>query len=360
MEMKKLVLSFSLCLVLISSVVESFEYHEKELETEEGLQGMYDRWRAHHKVTEKSPERFNVFKYNTEYVHNANKMNRQYKLELNAYAGMTHHEFSQTYGSSKIGHYTALSGLRKLRWAGGYQPGAGYSYQNATDIPKSIDWREKNAVTPVKNQGACGSCWAFSAVAAVESINAIRTGQLVRLSEQQLMDCDTSNGACNGGFMCSAFNFIRDHGGLATEESYPYKGEKQTCDKAKFGHHSVTLDGNEYLPLKDEEALLKSVAHQPVAVTVDAVSSMDMMFYKEGVFNGPCGVQMVHGVLAVGYGETPEGLKYWIIKNSWGDHWGEKGYMRLQRGVNLPEGACGINCEPNLPLKSPETRNIEL
>lgn len=147
MEINKfLLLSFSL--VLILGVVDSFDYHEKELESEEGLQGMYDRWRSHHEVEEKSPERFNVFKSNVQHVHETNKLNRPYKLKLNVFADMTNQEFVNTYANSQIDHIDALMGSPMTNLT--------FIYQDAKNIPKKIDWRTRNAVTPAKRQGKCG------------------------------------------------------------------------------------------------------------------------------------------------------------------------------------------------------------
>ncbi|PWA51638.1 peptidase C1A [Artemisia annua] len=351
MEINKfLLLSFSL--VWILGVVDSFDYHEKELQSEEGLQGMYDRWRSHHEVDQKSPERFNVFKSNVQHVHETNKLNRPYKLKLNVYADMTNQEFVSTYADSKTDHIDALMGSPETNLK--------FIYADAT-IPPKIDWRAHNAVTPVKNQGQCGSCWAFAAVAAVEGINAIRTGQLLTLSEQQLVDCDSKgmNMGCNGGSHAEAFKFIHEHGGLATQESYPYVGKREQCCTAKFGHHSITLDGRESIPRRNEEAMLKAVAHQPVTISMDP-NSRDYMFYSSGVFTGQCGTRTMHAMTVVGYDETPEGLKYWIVKNSWGPKWGEQGYIRMLRGVQLPEGQCGMYIQPSMPRKDPNLPNNEL
>ncbi|GKA30854.1 peptidase C1A [Tanacetum coccineum] len=297
----------SIYLVLILGLVESFDFHEKELESEESLLRMYDRWRGHHQVEQRSQERFNVFKYNARHVHQVNKMNKPYKLELNHFANMTSHEFTSTY-SSKVSHFRALKGDDE----GTKQ---NIIYANVTDLPIRIDWRTKNAVTPAKNQLGCGSCWAFAAVTAVEGINAIRTGKLISLSEQQLMDCDVGvyNNACMGGLPEPAFIFIKKHGGIASDESYPYVGKKEECDKAK------------------------------------------------GVYTGPCGTtNRGHAVAVVGYDETPEGQKYWIVKNSWSDQWGDKGFMLLERGLQDKVGRCGIAAEGIIPLKSPNTPNKEL
>nr|XP_043636950.1 vignain-like [Erigeron canadensis] len=344
----KFIISVSLSLVLILRATESFDYHEKELESEEGLKGMYDRWRAHHNMAEVSHEekaqRFNVFKANVQHVHKSNKMNKAYTLKLNKFAAMTNHEFRNSYAGSKISHYRALQGPRKVN--------STFMYQDAANLPPSVDWRTQNAVTPAKNQGKCGSCWAFSTVVAVEGINAIRTGELVSLSEQHLIDCNRlSNNGCDGGLMEPAFLFIKNHGGLATELNYPYTCKKGICDQAKIGNQVVTVDGFEDVPQGDEDALLKAVAHQPVSIAMDA-NGHDVQFYSQGVFTGRCTTDVNHGVAIVGYGETPEGMKYWIVKNSWGPEWGEDGFIRIQRGVLDKAGLCGVAIEPSYPLKN--------
>ncbi|XP_071729352.1 vignain-like, partial [Rutidosis leptorrhynchoides] len=348
MEIRKSFILLALSLVLIQGIVESFEYDEKELESEEGLQGMYDRWRTHHNIEEvrndEKAQRFNVFKANVHHVHKSNKMDRPYKLSLNKFAAMTNHEFRNTYAGSKISHYRALRGVRKGNLT--------FMYHNADNIPPSVDWRERNAVTPPKDQGKCGSCWAFSTVVAVEGINAIKTGQLVSLSEQHLIDCNSIlNNGCDGGLMEPAFEFIKTHGGLATEQNYPYTCQKGICDQAKIGTQVVTVDGFENVPECDEEALLKAVAHQPVSIAIEA-NGHDMQFYSQGVFTGQCTTEVNHGVAIVGYGETPEGIKYWIVKNSWGPKWGEGGFIRVQRGVPDKKGVCGVAVEPSYPTKT--------
>ncbi|KAM0066385.1 putative papain protein [Helianthus debilis subsp. tardiflorus] len=312
---------FSLSLVLILGVVESFNYHEQELESEERFQGLYDRWREHHKVTDRSPQRFNVFKHNVRNIHKKNKMNLGYKLQINEFATMTHHEFRKTHADSKGGHFIALHGIRKTNLS------SSYNDIDINAIPPRMDWREHNAVTPVKNQGQCGSCFTFAAVGAIEGINAIRTGQLLSLSEQQLLDCDSSDRT-----------FL--------------------CEGGQYGHHSVTVDGTKYLPEHDEEALLKAVAHQPVTFQMDPGGD-GFMFYNEGIFSGPCGMELMHAMLIVGYDQDPDGTKYWIVKNSWGEGWGEKGYIRMLRGTQI-QGVCNMYGHSNFPLKSPETKNVEL
>ncbi|KAF9606013.1 hypothetical protein IFM89_021435 [Coptis chinensis] len=345
MEVAKVVLVvFSLALVL--GFVESFDFHEKNLASEERLWDLYERWRSHHTVARDLNEkhkRFNVFKENVKYIHEFNKKDAPYKLKLNKFGDMTNHEFKSAYAGSKVKHHRMFQGSK--RGTGGFM------YANVDNVPPSVDWRQKGAVTAVKDQGQCGSCWAFSTVVAVEGINQIRTNKLVSVSEQELIDCDTQeNQGCNGGLMEVALEFIKKNGGLTTEQNYPYKAEDATCDGQKVNSHVVTIDGHENVPANDENALLKAAANQPIAVAIDAEGS-DFQFYSEGVFTGECGTELDHGVGLVGYGKTADGTKYWIVRNSWGAEWGEKGYIRMQRGVSAPEGLCGIAMEASYPIK---------
>ncbi|XP_060967233.1 vignain isoform X3 [Cannabis sativa] len=343
--MKKFLL-VAVSLALVLGIVESFDFHEKELETEDSLWELYERWRSHHTVSrslDEKAKRFNVFKANAMHVHNTNKKDMPFKLKLNKFADMTNHEFRSTYAGSKIKHHRMFRGS---------QHGTGkFMYENVEKVPTSVDWRKKGAVTAVKDQGSCGICWAFSTVVAVEGINQIKTKKLVSLSEQELVDCDTEkNEGCNGGLMEYAFEFIKKRGGLTTETHYPYKAEDGTCDATKENLPAVSIDGHENVPENDEDALLKAAAHQPISVAIDAGSS-DFQFYSEGVFNGSCGTELNHGVAVVGYGTTLDGTKFWTVRNSWGPEWGEKGYIRMQRNISEKEGLCGIAMEASYPIK---------
>ncbi|CAM8974950.1 unnamed protein product [Rhodiola kirilowii] len=332
-----------LSLALVLGMAFSFDFHEKELETEDSLRALYERWRSHHTVSRSLPEkekRFNVFKENAKFVHEFNKQDKPYKLQLNKFGDMTNHEFKAAFASSKIGHHRMFRGAPRGNGT--------FMYKNVQSVPPSVDWRKKGAVTPVKNQEQCGSCWAFSTVVAVEGIHQIKTNKLVSLSEQQLVDCDTTqNQGCNGGLMDMAFEYVKENG-LTTEEDYPYEGTQGTCDAKKKENSLVTIDGHENVPANDEEALLKAVANQPVSVAIDA-EGFAFQFYKEGVFTGRCGTDLDHGVAVVGYGTTLDGTKYWIVRNSWGSDWGEQGYIRMQRGISMKEGMCGIAMEASYP-----------
>ncbi|KAK7302177.1 hypothetical protein RJT34_13059 [Clitoria ternatea] len=332
--------------VLSLGAANGFDFHDKDLESEESLWELYERWRSHHTVSRSlsdKDKRFNVFKANVMHVHNTNKMDKPYKLKLNKFADMTNHEFKSAYAGSKVSHHRMFRDTPR---------GGSFMYEKVATVPDSVDWRKKGAVTAVKNQGQCGSCWAFSTVVAVEGINQIKTNKLVSLSEQELVDCDNQeNVGCNGGLMEQAFEFIKKRGGLTTERNYPYTAQDGTCDASKANDLAVSIDGHETVPANDEDALLKAVANQPVSVAIDAGGS-DFQFYSEGVFTGDCSKELNHGVAVVGYGTTVDGTDYWIVKNSWGPEWGEQGYIRMQRNVSDKEGLCGIAMEASYPIKN--------
>ncbi|GAB4827066.1 hypothetical protein Ancab_033949 [Ancistrocladus abbreviatus] len=196
-----------------------------------------------------------------------------------------------------------------------------------------------------------GCCWAFSAVEAMEGITKLKTGKLISLSEQELVDCDINgdDDGCEGGLMDSAFQFIIQNQGLATEAAYPYVRLDNTCNSKKSALHAAKISGCEDVPANNQAALLKAVANQPVSVAVDG-GNFNFQFYSSGVLSGECGTDLDHAVTAIGYGTTSNGVKYWLVKNSWGTSWGEKGYMRLKRDISDKEGTCGIAMMASYPL----------
>ncbi|XP_042503151.1 vignain-like [Macadamia integrifolia] len=344
-------LAFSFSLLL--GISQSFDFHEKDLETEDSLWNLFERWSHHHTVSRdlsEKPKRFNVFKVNVKFIHEFNKKDHPYKLKLNKFGDLTNHEFRNLFASSKVKHHSMMRGTSGT---------GGFMYEKFDKVPASIDWRQKGAVTPIKNQGQCGSCWTFSTVVAVEGINQIKTKKLLSLSEQQLVDCDIGDGnqGCNGGYMDRAFEYIKKVGGITTEESYPYTATNTTCAVSKVNAPLVTIDGHENVP-PSEISLMKAVANQPVSVAIDAGGAA-FQFYSEGVFFGPCGTELDHGVAAVGYGTTVDGTKYWIVKNSWGTDWGEQGYIRIQRGIKAQGGRCGIAMEAAYPIKNSPNRDAK-
>ncbi|KAL0914730.1 hypothetical protein M5K25_015104 [Dendrobium thyrsiflorum] len=258
--------------------------------------------------------RFEVFKDNLKHIDETNKKRTSYWLGLNEFADLSHEEFRMMYLGLKPNFTRRQEATSSDK--------SEFMYENAVELPKSVDWRKKGAITPVKNQGACGSCWAFSTVVAVEGINKIMTGNLTSLSEQELIDCDKPlNNGCNGGLMDYAFQYIVSSGGLHTEDDYPYLMEEGTCDDKRGALQVVTITGYEDVPENNEASLLKALAHQPVSVAIEA-SGRDFQFYTGGIFDGPCGTELDHGVAAVGYGSS-KSEDYIIVKNSWGPS-GEK------------------------------------
>jgi len=218
------------------------------------------------------------------------------------------------------------------------------------NLPTSFDWRDKGAVTPVKNQGMCGSCWAFSTVEAIESSWFLAGHKLITLSEQQIVDCDVNNGdeGCDGGDTTTAYQYVMKTGGLDTEANYPYTGEDDDCSFSK-ANVSATISNWTYVTTNSNETEMQValVEKAPLSICVDAET---WQFYIEGVIQIWCGNNLDHCVMIVGFedyttffGET---VPIWLIRNSWGADWGEDGYIYVERNKDL----CGVADEVTLPI----------
>lgn len=309
---------------------------------------LYESWLVKHRknynALGEKEKRFQIFKDNLKFIDQHNSDDQQsFKLGLNKFADLTNDEFRSKYFGRKKKDSLLKMKVKSDR----------YLFREGDQLPKSVDWREKGAVSHIKDQGQCGSCWAFSTIAAVEGINQIVTGDLITLSEQELVDCDRSyDSGCDGGLMDYAFEFIINNGGIDTDKDYPYTAMDGTCDQFRKNAKVVTIDSYEDVPENDEKALMKAVAHQPVSVAIDAGGSA-FQFYQSGVFTGRCGEDLDHGVAAVGYGTSEDGKDYWIVRNSWGGDWGENGYIKMERNVaGKKAGKCGIAVEPSYPIKT--------
>lgn len=228
-------------------------------------------------------------------------------------------------------------------------------------LPDSIDWVTAGGVTPVKNQGRCGSCWAFSTTGAMEGAHFVETGELVALSEQNLMDCDKVDHACEGGLMEDAFKFEESGNGLCSEDDYPYLAtdDSQCNDDCEKVPHTRVKDYID-IPAGDKHGLLASIVMQPTSIAMDA-SGLAFQFYSTGVIDDDsCGAegQIDHGVLAVGYGfDEDSGHKFYKVKNSWGDGWGDEGYFRIKRDSKNEYGTCAVLAYMTTPLLDTDDAN---
>ncbi|XP_006834733.1 PREDICTED: cathepsin L1-like [Chrysochloris asiatica] len=260
-----------------------------------------------------------------------------FTMAMNAFGDMTSEEFRQV-----------MNGFQVQK----HKKGKMCQKSPSGDIPKSVDWREKGYVTPVKDQGHCGSCWAFSATGALEGQMFRKTGKLVALSEQNLVDCSRSEGneGCNGGLMDLAFEYVCKNKGLDSEDAYPYLGTDTNECRYKPEYSAANNTGHVDVP-QEEEALMEAVATiGPISIAIDA-SQRSFQFYKSGIYyDSHCSSKNLdHGVLLVGYGfegSDSDNNKYWLVKNSWGVHLGSEGYIKMAKDRN---NHCGVATAASYP-----------
>jgi len=317
---------------------------------EEEYQFLFSKWMSQHSKKYAHDEffyRYQVWQANLNKIVKHNQGNATYRMGMNAFGDQTWEEFRATRMGYKPRKQPFIRSLNTQ-----HVPSRGLSQ---VKLAKSVDWRTMGAVTPVKDQGQCGSCWAFSATGSTEGAFAIKNKQLNSLSEQQLVDCSGSYGnqGCNGGLMDQAFEYIIATGGLATEAEYPYQAQDGQCqyssDAASKGKMKLfdKLASYKDVTTGNEGAILTAVNAGPVSIAIEA-DQESFQFYSGGVFNDPnCGTNLDHGVLIVGYGSAGS-TPYWIVKNSWGASWGESGYIRMIRNQN----ECGLATDPSFPVSS--------
>lgn len=217
-----------------------------------------------------------------------------------------------------------------------------------------VDWRTKGVVAAPGDQGQCGSCYAWSAVEAVQSAHAIKTGKLINLSEQQIIDCDTGDNGCNGGLMDNVFQYIISNGGIDTSKDYTYTAHDGSCNQRKQSKHAVTIKSFQDVKANSPDQLKLAVAQQPVSVAVCAEGDT-WQLYDSGVVSTGCCTDLDHGVLAIGFdvadtADSSSDPAYWLVANSWGSMWGEDGTIRLALNVSDPQGMCGIAMAPSFPI----------
>ena len=284
---------------------------------------------------------------NDRFIETTNYQNLSYVLGHNQFSGMDSIDFSK--------YLLAFDNLSPDN-----VPTSTFVHNSdVMTYPTSVDWVQYGAVTPVKDQGQCGSCWSFSSTGALEGAYFIKYGKLGSFSEQQLVDCDNrmnggSDHGCNGGLMDNAFSWVKKNGGLCTETDYPYvSGTTKTagtCTKTCKIDTNVNVKSIVDVVPKSDDSMMYAISKQPVAVAIEA-DQPSFQLYKSGVFTGSCGTNLDHGVLVVGYG-TEGSVDYYTVKNSWGKTWGQNGYIKLGRGASYNNGAgqCGVLLEASYPV----------
>lgn len=279
---------------------------------------------------EEYEERFKKFRDNLGFIRVMNKKNLGHVLGINEFADIDDEEFNSIYLKEMNAETDEIE----------------YLEYSGNVLPNAVDWVAAGKVTPVKNQGACGSCYSFSATGVMEGVWAIAHNELLSFSEQQILDCSnsTGNAGCNGGYSYWALQYVLSNGGIANETTYPYRAAGGPCNSilakniaAKFSNAFIFYTYNSL-------AMMEAVSVQPISVSVDATM---WRLYKGGIMTQGCGTSLNHAVLITGYNIT-EPISYWVVKNSWGTSWGMHGYVEI--GMQPGLGVCGINTRIVYPI----------
>jgi len=347
---------FGVFTTAVDGVEESWPALEGAPEEIEAFERFVTSFGKRYEAAEERARRFGVFQESLRKIEESNAVpGRSYQLGVTKFADVTPEEFRKSHLSGFD------SGRSRLPFANAKHLG---TYRaTGQETPQAWDWRTKGAVTPVKNQKTCGSCWAFSSTGALEGAWQRATGKLVSFSEQQLVDCSWSflgDHGCLGGKQEHAFDYYEKHG-ICTEDSYPYLGKFEIMQKCVAQNCTEGIPKGSFTGYKDvegsEEAVREALASVgPLAIAIEADQDV-FRLYKSGVINDEgCGEQLDHAVLLVGYGVQPpanataSAQNYWIVKNSWGADWGEQGFVRLERGKD----ECGmVQMAPLYPVVSP-------
>ena len=306
---------------------------------QEEIKSLWSSWKIYNGKSYTLAEevaRLAIFEENYKKVIQFNAANEDVKFAMNKFADLTSTEFKTLYASG----YQPKSDLPVYESADSVEVG---------DLPASVDWRSKGAVSKVKNQGQCGSCWTFATTGVLESFYFINHGTLLSFSEQQIVDCDKNSDGCSGGDPIEALSYTAEYG-LELEATYPYNAADNSC-KYKKALALTTNGGSKLVTAKDTVALKTALVSQPVSVAIEADEDV-FQLYSSGVIKSGCGASLDHAVLTVGY-VTVSGDEAFIVKNSWGASWGQEGYVYLStdQTLNSGSGACGILSQPVVPTK---------
>jgi len=339
-----LLAALSLVTAAVHNNVHPREYYE----------GKFIDWMQKHDIKFESGadfvERLAIFSNNHDYIEEVNAQNLPYQLSHNQFSHMTRDEFARY---NKLGVYSNYSPYKEGKSgvegsAPTFRRQSRRSTLRGDDV--TVDWTTKGAVTPVKNQGQCGSCWAFSTTGSLEGAYFLKNNKLVSFSEEMLVECDTVDSGCMGGLMDNAFGWIQKNGGLMTEGDYPYTSSSGKSSSCKADSSSIVTGSapTKYTDLQQsDDAMTAALDQQPVSIAIEA-DQQSFQFYSSGVLTAKCGKNLDHGVLAVGYG-TLDGIDYYKVKNSWGETWGQSGYILLERNSSQRGGQCGMLMAASYP-----------